>query len=125
MEPAKKYLLLEHKAKKGRSLLSSKNPEDESSTDSLNDFDDDILPKELEFQLFVPTELNARTNSRLHPDTSYENIQAHHWIKICLRISKQDPEESERGNITKSALIPVTCIESFVFTQQHIITSLR
>ncbi|KAG8202540.1 hypothetical protein GWM34_02697, partial [Candida africana] len=96
MEPAKKYLLLEHKAKKGRSLLSSKNPEDESSTDSLNDFDDDILPKELEFQLFVPTELNARTNSRLHPDTSYENIQAHHWIKICLRISKQDPENPEK-----------------------------
>lgn len=96
MEPSKKYLLLEHKAKKGRSLLSSKNPEDESSTDSLNDFDDDILPKELEFQLFVPTELNARTNSRLHPDTSYENIQAHHWIKICLRISKQDPENPEK-----------------------------
>ncbi|KAL6454190.1 ALY2 Arrestin-related trafficking adapter 3 [Candida maltosa Xu316] len=96
MEPPKKYLLLEHKAKKGRSLLSSKNPEDQSSEENLNDFDDDILPKELEFQLFVPRELNVRTNSRIHPDTSYDNIQAHHWIKICLRISRQDPNNPEK-----------------------------
>ncbi|RCK64863.1 Arrestin-related trafficking adapter 3 [Candida viswanathii] len=94
LEPPKKYLLLEHKAEKGRSLLSSKNPDGTEA--NLNDFDEDILPKELEFQLFVPTELNMRTNSKLHPDTSYDNIQAHHWIKICLRISRLDPNNPEK-----------------------------
>lgn len=93
MEPSKKYLLLEHKAEKGRSLLSSTNGD---QTADLNNFDEDILPKELEFQLFVPTELNVRTNSKLHPDTSYDNIQAHHWIKICLRISRIDPNNPEK-----------------------------
>ncbi|KAG5419897.1 hypothetical protein I9W82_001777 [Candida metapsilosis] len=90
MEPVKKFLLLEHKARKGRSLL-QKNPQDESSV-GLDEYDEDILPKELEFQLYVPKSVIGRLNAQIHPDTSYENIQAHHWIKICLRISKMDPE---------------------------------
>lgn len=92
MEPVKKFLLLEHKARKGRSLL-QKNPQDESTV-GLDEYDEDVLPKELEFQLFVPKNVIGRLNSQIHPDTSYENIQAHHWIKICLRISKTDPENS-------------------------------
>ena len=32
----------------------------------------------------------ARQSMRFHPDTSYSNVVLHHWIKIVLRISKQD-----------------------------------
>ncbi|CAK9440070.1 uncharacterized protein LODBEIA_P41700 [Lodderomyces beijingensis] len=90
MEPSKKYLLLEHKARKGRSLL-QKNPHDQSDI-GLDQYEDDVLPKELEFQLYVPRDVSGKPGAQIHPDTSYENIQAHHWIKICLRISKTDPE---------------------------------
>lgn len=89
MEPPKKYLLLEHKAKKGRSLLSKSGGLNEEAPP---DEEDDILPRELEFQLFVPKTLSDKHCHNIHPDTSFENIQAHHWIKICLRISKLDPE---------------------------------
>lgn len=91
LEPPKKYLLLEHKAKKGKSLLSEKLGQDEDEDD-----DAEILPKELEFQLFVPRVLSGRIKHEIHPDTSYENIQAHHWIKICLRLSKTDPEDPSK-----------------------------
>ncbi|EGW30496.1 uncharacterized protein SPAPADRAFT_143507, partial [Spathaspora passalidarum NRRL Y-27907] len=98
MEPPKKFLLLEHKAKKGRSLLSSRpvNDDDDAEDEEEDNFDEDILPKELEFQLYVPHDLNNRYSAKIHPDTSYENIQAHHWIKICLRISKPDPNNPEK-----------------------------
>ncbi|RLV96625.1 Arrestin-related trafficking adapter 3 [Spathaspora sp. JA1] len=95
MEPPKKFLLLEHKAKKGRSLLSSRANEEVTEEDN-EDFFEDILPKELEFQLYVPSELSSKFQSKIHPDTSYENIQSHHWIKICLRISKPDPSNPEK-----------------------------
>ncbi|KAI5963181.1 uncharacterized protein KGF55_002973 [Candida pseudojiufengensis] len=94
MEPPKKYLLLEHKAVKGRSLL-QKNPQDTSNV-GLDQYEEDILPKELEFQLYVPQEITGKSNCSIHPDTSYENIQSHHWIKICLRISKNDPENENK-----------------------------
>lgn len=90
IEPPKKYLLLEHKAKKGKSLLSKSLGQDE------NEEDEEILPKELEFQLYVPKILNGRIKHEIHPDTSYENIQAHHWIKICLRLSRTDPEDETK-----------------------------
>ncbi|CUM50935.1 unnamed protein product [Debaryomyces fabryi] len=94
LEPPKKYLLLEHKAKKGKSLLSKNLGQGEEGDEE--DEDDEILPKELEFQLFVPKVLNGRIKHEIHPDTSYENIQAHHWIKICLRLSRTDPEDSSK-----------------------------
>lgn len=89
LEPQKKYLLLEHKAKKDKSLLT---PESRDN----NMEEDDVIPKELEFQLFVPKVVNSRSNSVIHPDTSFTNIQAHHWIKICLRLSKLDPENPNK-----------------------------
>lgn len=91
MEPPRKYLLLEHKSKKGQSLLSKS-----GGMAVEEDEDDEILPRELEFQLFVPKVLNDKYNHQIHPDTSFEEIQAHHWIKICLRISKLDPEHPEK-----------------------------
>ncbi|WEJ97246.1 hypothetical protein PSN45_004795 [Yamadazyma tenuis] len=90
MEPSKKYLLLEHKAKKGKSLLTKK------ENGEYGDETEELLPRELEFQLYVPQNLNGRVNHVLHPDTSFDEIQAHHWIKLCLRISKLDPEHPEK-----------------------------
>lgn len=88
-EPIKKYLLLEHKALKGKSLLSRSGGQ---SLVGVPEEEDEILPKELEFQLYVPKVLNEKYDFELHPDTSFDNIQAHHWIKICLRLSKVDPD---------------------------------
>lgn len=87
MEPSKKFLLLEHKALKGKSLLSKNGGMTETTED-----DDEVLPRELEFQLYVPQHLRGKLKQTLHPDTSFENIKVHHWIKMCLRISKSDPD---------------------------------
>lgn len=99
MEPQKKYLLLEHKAQKGHSLLSDK------PVDSGDDVE--ILPRELEFQVYVPQVLNRYHNHMLHPDTSFTNIQAHHWIKICLRLSRNDPTASKRKHYEISIDSPI------------------
>ncbi|KAK6463891.1 hypothetical protein DFJ63DRAFT_284434 [Scheffersomyces coipomensis] len=93
LEPSRKFLLLEHKAEKGKSLLTDVTSEGHEGNDE--EFVD-LLPKELEFQVYVPKVLNGKTNHEIHPDTSYDNIQSHHWIKICLRISRLDPENPEK-----------------------------
>lgn len=91
MEPAKKFLLLEHKASKGKSLLAAEEgPPDEEN------LEDELLPKELEFQLFVPLKLTDKLQHEIHPNTSLDNIQLHHWIKICLRILRKDPKNPEK-----------------------------
>lgn len=90
MEPPKKFLLLEHKAKQGKSLLTKK------ANGEYGDTTDELLPRELEFQLYVPQTLNGKINHALHPDTSFDNIQSHHWVKLCLRISRLDPENPEK-----------------------------
>lgn len=93
MEPSKKFLLLEHKACKGKSLLSKSGGLTENPAEAE---DEEVLPRELEFQLYVPKVLDEKMGLQLHPDTSFENIQAHHWIKICLRISKLNPDNPEK-----------------------------
>lgn len=99
MEPQKKYLLLEHKALKGKSLLSKSGGlvEGEDVPDCGDD-DEEVLPRELEFQVFVPETLSHERSGllKIHADTSFENIKSHHWIKICLRISRFDPEKPDK-----------------------------
>lgn len=85
-EPVKKFLLLEHKAKKNKSLLLKSG----GMTDEVIE-DDEVLPREVEFQMYVPSMINKKYNYCIHPDTSFDNIKCDHWIKISLRISKQDP----------------------------------
>lgn len=87
-EPSRKFLLLEHKASKSQSLLSKdgKLVDDPSSSTA------EVLPRELEFQMFVPYTINKKFNFQIHPDTAAENIQCTHWIKICLRLSKPNPD---------------------------------
>jgi len=41
-----------------------------------------IGPTEMEFNVQLPG-CNAKERDRLHFDTTYRNIQVHHWIKVC------------------------------------------
>ncbi|KKK21113.1 arrestin domain protein [Aspergillus rambellii] len=52
-----------------------------------------VGPTEMEFNVQLPScqDMKNRDESqRLHFDTTYENIQINHWIKIVLRLSKVD-----------------------------------
>lgn len=89
-EPVKKFLLLEHKALKNKSILSKNGGLVDSEED------DEVLPRELEFQMFVPSSINKKYNYSMSLDTALETIQCDHWIKISLRISKQDPDHPEK-----------------------------
>lgn len=50
--------------------------------------DANIGPTEMEFSVQLPschTMSERARNQRLHFDTTYQNIQVHHWIKVCPR----------------------------------------
>ncbi|RKP31563.1 hypothetical protein METBISCDRAFT_13831, partial [Metschnikowia bicuspidata] len=87
-EPSRKFLLLEHKASMLQSLLCKDGRIADDATDSTIE----VLPRELEFQMFVPCTINKKFNFQIHPDTAIENIQCTHWIKICLRLLKPNPQ---------------------------------
>jgi hypothetical protein len=56
-----------------------------------------VGPTEMEFNVQLPSchEMKARDEAqRLHFDTTYENIQINHWIKIVLRLSKVDERDT-------------------------------
>ncbi|KAI8932010.1 hypothetical protein NX059_010906 [Plenodomus lindquistii] len=55
--------------------------------------DANIGPTEMEFNVQLPSCHNMKDKdkqSRLHFDTTYQNIQVHHWIKLVMRLSKPD-----------------------------------
>ncbi|MCJ1310100.1 hypothetical protein MMC25_003761 [Agyrium rufum] len=55
-----------------------------------------IGPTELEFSVQLPSCWAMQEKdkiSRIHFDTTFANIQVHHWIKIVLRLSKPDTED--------------------------------
>ncbi|KAK5117812.1 hypothetical protein LTR85_008787 [Meristemomyces frigidus] len=55
--------------------------------------DTNIGPTEMEFNVQLPschTMKERERAQRLHFDTTYQNIQVHHWIKIVMRLSKPD-----------------------------------
>ncbi|KAF1815319.1 hypothetical protein P152DRAFT_495423 [Eremomyces bilateralis CBS 781.70] len=57
-------------------------------------------PTEMEFSVRLPTcrELNSPESrgNRLHFDTTYQNIQVHHWIKIVMRLSRPDKNDPSK-----------------------------
>ncbi|KAI5209836.1 hypothetical protein E4T38_02248 [Aureobasidium subglaciale] len=56
---------------------------------------ENIGPTEMEFSVQLPNCTSNREReraTRLHFDTTYQNIQVHHWIKIVMRLSKPDTE---------------------------------
>jgi hypothetical protein len=49
--------------------------------------DNNVGPTEMEFNVQLPSCHNMREKdklSKLHFDTTYQNIQVHHWIKVCV-----------------------------------------
>ncbi|RYN90291.1 hypothetical protein AA0119_g11065 [Alternaria tenuissima] len=55
--------------------------------------DANIGPTEMEFNVQLPSCHNLKEkdkSSKLHFDTTYQNIQVHHWIKLVMRLSKPD-----------------------------------
>ncbi|CUS06858.1 unnamed protein product [Tuber aestivum] len=53
---------------------------------------DNIGPTEMELAVQLPG-CNVKEKDRIHFDTTYQNIQVHHWIKIVMRLSKADPND--------------------------------
>lgn len=61
--------------------------------------DDNIGPTEMEFNVQLPSCHNMKDKdkqSRLHFDTTYQNIQVHHWIKLVMRLSRPDAVDSTK-----------------------------
>ncbi|KAL4888714.1 hypothetical protein BDV59DRAFT_135014 [Aspergillus ambiguus] len=74
---------------------------DRGRTNLLGDLarDAGVGPTEMEFNVQLPSchEMKHRDESqRLHFDTTYENIQINHWIKIVLRLSKVDERDPNK-----------------------------
>ncbi|AJR60429.1 Aly2p [Saccharomyces cerevisiae YJM244] len=88
MEPTKKFLLTEQKGPKLPNLPNDANLSKAKNMGNLlqDPKNGDLVNKEYEYQIFIPSRFN--NHQQLHPDTSYENIKANHWIKICLRLSR-------------------------------------
>ncbi|KXT05462.1 hypothetical protein AC578_10977 [Pseudocercospora eumusae] len=60
------------------------------------DGDSNVGPTEMEFNVQLPSchTMKERDRSqRLHFDTTYQNIQVHHWIKIVMRLSRPDAQD--------------------------------
>lgn len=58
-----------------------------------------IGPTEMEFNVQLPSCHHMKEKekaSKLHFDTTYQNIQVHHWIKIVMRLSKPDQNDSSK-----------------------------
>ncbi|OAL46643.1 hypothetical protein IQ07DRAFT_517892 [Pyrenochaeta sp. DS3sAY3a] len=68
------------------------------STNLLGDLggDGNIGPTEMEFNVQLPSCHNLKEKeklSKLHFDTTYQNIQVHHWIKLVMRLSRPDAND--------------------------------
>ncbi|KAG5359489.1 Arrestin-related trafficking adapter 3 [Yarrowia sp. C11] len=89
VEPARKYLVFEHKPDGGiqESLLPNLDGVQELMAGGAT---------ELEFDVVMPEKVGRDKKERLHPNTSFKNIKVHHWIKVVMRLSKIDPENPEK-----------------------------
>ncbi|CAI6341261.1 unnamed protein product [Periconia digitata] len=65
----------------------------------LSNGDTSIGPTEMEFSVQLPSCHSMREKDKtgkLHFDTTYQNIQVHHWIKIVMRLSKPDKDDPSK-----------------------------
>ncbi|KAI9672450.1 MAG: hypothetical protein M1829_004529 [Trizodia sp. TS-e1964] len=79
----------------------SENVQRESNVNLLGDLagEHSAGPTEFEFQVQLPNcamMKEKERSQRLHFDTTYTNIKVHHWIKIVMRLSKADPDDSRK-----------------------------
>jgi len=61
--------------------------------------DANVGPTEMEFNVQLPSCHNLREKdklAKLHFDTTYQNIQVHHWIKLVMRLSKPDANDPSK-----------------------------
>ncbi|KAF3903508.1 hypothetical protein ABW20_dc0110535 [Dactylellina cionopaga] len=71
---------------------SSLDPGQRLGDNLLGDLEGDIIgPTEMEFNVRLPG--CGAKEGKIHFDTTYKNIQVHHWIKIVMRLSKVDPND--------------------------------
>jgi hypothetical protein len=67
---------------------------------TLDNRDGTVGPTEMEFNVQLPTCATMQADKtkahRLHFDTTYSNIQVHHWIKIVLRLSRPDATDPSK-----------------------------
>lgn len=91
IEPTKKFMLDEVLSKDGLqgNLLHELAP-----SGRLGDGDTEGCSIEHELNTFVPTEFPIKKEI-LHPNSTYDNIKVHHWIKVVLRISRRPPDASQ------------------------------
>ncbi|KAF2838107.1 hypothetical protein M501DRAFT_936145 [Patellaria atrata CBS 101060] len=71
-------------------------PTDPTNLLGLLNSDSNVGPTEMEFNVQLPSCMNMREKEKahkLHFDTTYQNIQVHHWIKIVMRLSKPDQND--------------------------------
>lgn len=69
-------------------------PRDENNLLGNLEGEHNVGPTEMEFSVQLPSCHNMKEKdkaSTLHFDTTYQGIQVHHWIKVCLRISYRYP----------------------------------
>ncbi|ANB15675.1 Aly2p [Sugiyamaella lignohabitans] len=85
IEPTKKFLIKEFL------------PDDGISGSLLGDFHGVELESvsEMEYEVKIPMSF-SNVKEHLHPNTAYENIEIHHWIKLVLRLSKIDPDATDK-----------------------------
>ncbi|KAF3908537.1 hypothetical protein ABW21_db0206838 [Orbilia brochopaga] len=70
-------------------------PDQRLGDNLLGDLEGDIIgPTEMEFNVRLPG--CGAKEGKIHFDTTYKNIQVHHWIKIVMRLSKLDPNDPNK-----------------------------
>jgi hypothetical protein len=82
-----------------------------------------IGPTEMEFNVQLPncqTMKERDRTQRLHFDTTYQNIQVHHWIKIVMRLSKPDSQDPTKRRHFEISIDSPFHILSCRATQQNI-----
>lgn len=87
------------------------------------DGESNIGPTEMEFNVQLPScqSMKERERSqRLHFDTTYQNIQVHHWIKIVMRLSKSDVNDPSKRRHFEISIDSPFHILSCRATQQNI-----
>ncbi|ODQ55066.1 hypothetical protein SAICODRAFT_89218 [Saitoella complicata NRRL Y-17804] len=97
LEPTRKILLLE-KSADNASASSSSNPVQDGSDSLLGQLEGNLSigSTELEFSAQIPGCTPKEKKEKLHFDTTYPNIRVHHWLKIVMRLSKVDENNSGR-----------------------------
>ncbi|KAI9737984.1 MAG: hypothetical protein M1834_009354 [Cirrosporium novae-zelandiae] len=72
-----------------------------NTTNLLGDLENEhsIGPTEMEFNVQLPSCHGMKDKDKtqkIHFDTTFQNIQVHHWIKIVMRLSKPDAIDSSK-----------------------------